>query len=286
MTGKSIKKSAVRVVVHSFFVVPFLIAAFAFLVFFMWRLLTHEPKGAHDYLTDVKTGSASKRWQSAYELSRLLADPKQVPRNDRFVAQMVSAFEYSQRDPDPRIRQYLARAMGQSGIDSFSPVIRNALDNGSEAVVADAVYALGLIGGDDNLGPLKTMTSHTSPLVRNRAAIALGNLGDPGAIVALKSMLADPEPNVHWNAAVALAKLGDGSGRQILLNLLDRTYLGRFKEVDGYEQTEAMLVAIQAAALLNDSLLSAAIKKLSTQDPDVRIRDAAMRALQIPDTGK
>ena len=69
------KNSTVRVIVHSFFVVPFLIAAFGVLIFFMWRLLTYEPKGAEEYLADVKIGSATKRWQSAFELSRLLANP-------------------------------------------------------------------------------------------------------------------------------------------------------------------------------------------------------------------
>lgn len=280
MSGNGGKKSAVRVVVHSFFVVPFLVAAFAVLIFLMWRLLTHEPRGVEDYLADVKTGSATKRWQSAYELSKILADPSRIPDSDRFVSQMLVAFEYSLRDPDWRVRQYLIRAMGQSRMKAFSQTVRSSLSDEDEAIVADAAYSLGLIGGNENLEPLTLLADHKSPLVRNRVAIALGNLGNQKAIGTLRPMLKDSEPNVHWNAAVALAKLGDKSGRGILLNLLDRTYLASFEGVDGYEQTEAMLVAIEAAALLNDSLLNSAIKKLSEDDRNMRVRSTAMRALQ------
>ncbi|MFQ6674313.1 MAG: HEAT repeat domain-containing protein, partial [Fidelibacterota bacterium] len=120
-----------------------------------------------------------------------------------------------------------------------------------------------------------------SPLVRNRAAIAMGNLGNSGAVDILRAMLDDPEPNVRWNAAVALARLGDSSGRRILLNLLDRKYLDQFEQVDGYERTQAMLVAIDAASFLNDSSLYAAIKKLSEEDVDMKIRTAAMKALEL-----
>ncbi|MCH2285676.1 MAG: hypothetical protein MK434_11490, partial [SAR324 cluster bacterium] len=98
------QKSTVQVIVHSFFVVPFLIAVFGVLVFFIWRLLTYEPKGAEEYLADVKIGSATKRWQSAFELSRLLADPNMLQVSDGFVSEMHSAYEYALRDPDTRVR--------------------------------------------------------------------------------------------------------------------------------------------------------------------------------------
>lgn len=280
MNNNQEKKSAVRVIVHSFFVVPFLIAAFAVLVFFMWRLLTHEPKGVEEYLTDVRTGSATKRWQSAFELSKILADTSRIPHNDRFVSQMLSAFEYSLRDPDLRVKQYLIRAMGQSRMNAFSQTVTGSLGDEDEAIVADAAYSLGLIGGQGNLEPLAGVANHRSSLVRNRVAIALGNLGNRKAIETLRPMLKDSEPNVHWNAAVSLAKLGDSSGQGILLNLLDRDYLAGFEGVDGYEQTQAILVAIEAAALLNDSLLDSAIRRLSEDDPNMRVRNAAMRALQ------
>ena len=59
---------------------------------------------------------------------------------------MLSAYEYALRDPDTRVRQYLIRAMGNSGMAEFSATIQSALEEPREAVVADAVYA-GCQGG-------------------------------------------------------------------------------------------------------------------------------------------
>lgn len=274
------KKSAVRVIVHSFFVVPFLIAAFAVLVFFIWSLLTYEPKGAEEYIADIKIGGATKRWQSAYELSRLLSDPSSDPVSDRFVAEMLSAFEYATRDPDPRVRQYLIRAMGQTGHPTFLPTIRKALGQASEDVVADAVYALSFYDGGGNVRLIAEQADHPSALVRNRIAIALGTLDGNGASPGLRSLLSDSEPNVRWNAAISLAKHGDASGRSELLNLLDRSYLERFKGVDRYEREQAMMVAIQVAGPLDDQEINEALEDLSQNDESLKLRDLARKALR------
>ena len=122
------EKSSIRVIVHSFFVVPFLIAAFGVMLFFIWSLLTYEPKSAEEFLSDVKVGGATKRWQSAFELSKLLSDPNAEAVSDRFVAEMASAYQYALNDPNPRVRQYLIRAMGHTGHPSFVQIIQEALN--------------------------------------------------------------------------------------------------------------------------------------------------------------
>ena len=106
------KKSALRVVIHSFFVVPLIIAIFALLIFLVVRIITSEPNTAQDYLEDVKIGGSTKRWQGAFELSKILSNPKSVPTDDRFASEMISIFEYASNDRDIRVRQYLAMAMG------------------------------------------------------------------------------------------------------------------------------------------------------------------------------
>ena len=273
-------KSTVQVIVHSFFVVPFLIAAFGVLIFFMWRLLTYEPKGAEEYLADVKIGSATKRWQSAFELSRLLANPDMPQISDRFVSEMHSAYEYALRDPDTRVRQYLIRAMGQTANPSFVVTIQNALNEYNEDVVADAIYSLSYYNEIENVKLIVQQTDHPSALVRNRAAIALGAMSPDDSFTGLRSLLSDPEPNVRWNAAVSLAKHGDPSGRTVLLNLLDRSYLARFEGVDRYEREQAMMVAIQAAAMLDDSEIDEVLRVLSDTDENLKLRDLAKKALK------
>ena len=273
------EKSSVRVIVHSFFVVPFLVAALGVLLFFVWSLLTYEPKGPEEFLADVKIGGATKRWQSAYELSKQLSDPDSEAVSDRFLAEMASTYEYALNDPNPRVRQYLLRAMGQTGHPSFVGTISTALNETDENVVADAVYALSFYDNLGNSRLIDEMASHASPLVRNRTAIALGMMKSAKNENSLPSLLSDSEPNVRWNAAVSLAKHGDASGRHELLNLLDRSYFSRFEGVDRYEKEQAMAVAVKAAALLNDDEVNEALQRLSEEDDNLKLRDMARKAL-------
>ncbi|MCH7733241.1 MAG: HEAT repeat domain-containing protein [Candidatus Marinimicrobia bacterium] len=279
MTQTDKNKSGLRVIVHSFFVVPFLIAAFVVLVFFMWKLLTWEPRNAEDYLSDVKTGGATKRWQAAFELSKLLVNKEEIPESDRFVTEMLTTFKYAQYDPDERVKQYLIRAMGQTRNPAFSEVLINSLADANEGIVADVTYALGLIGGKDVEYILIEMAGHSSALVRNRATMGLGNMEGKNVSRILHILLHDSEANVKWSAAIALAKRGDDAGRDILLDLLNRSYLDKFVEVDSYEQSQAILVAINAASILNDPVLNEAIKKLGKDDKNMKIRNAAIKSL-------
>ena len=259
--------------------VPFLVAALGVLLFFVWSLLTYEPKGPEEFLADVKIGGATKRWQSAYELSKQLSDPNAETVSDRFLAEMASTYEYALNDPNPRVRQYLLRAMGQTGHPSFVGTISTALNETDENVVADAVYALSFYDNLGNSRLIDEMASHASPLVRNRTAIALGMMKSAKNENSLPSLLSDPEPNVRWNAAVSLAKHGDASGRHELLNLLDRSYFSRFEGVDRYEKEQAMAVAVKAAALLNDDEVNEALQRLSEEDDNLKLRDMARKAL-------
>ena len=274
------EKSSIRVIIHSFFVVPFIIAAFGVLVFFIWSLLTYEPKSAEEFLVDVKIGGATKRWQSAYELSKLLSNPDFRPVSDRFVSEMTSTYQYAQNDPNPRVRQYLIRAMGQTNHPSFERMIREALNETDENVVADAIFALSFYHHVENSKLIEDKVDHASSFVRNRVAIALGVMNSVNGNKSLRSLLSDTEPNVRWNAAISLAKHGDPSGRIELLNLLDRTYFSRFEDIDRYEKEQAMMVAVKAAALLDDAEVNEALKKLSKNDDNLKLRDIARKALE------
>ena len=93
--------------------------------------------------------------------------------------------------------------------------------------------------------------------------------------------LHDNEPNVRWDAAIGLAKMGNNSGSDLLLNLMSRDYLKRYDEVDLEERTETILIAIQAASYLNDVRLYNKIRELSQNDPVLKVRDEAQKALDL-----
>ena len=273
------KRSVIGVVIHSFFLIPFLIAVISVFVFVFIQLLVKEEHTVYDHLNDIKVGGATKRWQAAFELSKVLSEPPAAVQDPRFVAELNGVYDHAQHD-DVRVRQYLALAMGRSGNRSFVLTLIRALEQAREAERPSILLALGLLKDSRALPTLRAYLGDPDPLIRNRSAMALGFLPDPSSIEPLKAALRDQEPNVRWNAAIALAKLGDRSGNEILAQLLSRDYLSSFPEVDAMEQDQALLVAIEGAALLNDSDLNNLIRSLSEEDKSLKIREAAVRALK------
>ena len=273
------KKSALQVVVHSFFVVPLIIAVFAVMIFLFIRLMTSEPNSARDYLEDVKIGGTTKRWQGAFELSKLLSNPKMVPKDEMFVNEMIATFKYSSSDRDARIQQYLAIAMGATKDERYTATLIDAIDGSDQGVVQACAFALGNIGKIEAIEPLKNLLDYSEPQIRLHAVIALGKIGGPLTIPHLKKMLSDSEPNVRWDASIALAKQKDSSGRSILLDLLDRKYLNSFPNIDEKEKVQVILVAISVSHFIQNQELKAVLENIKENDENLKIREAARIAV-------
>ena len=274
------KKSLLRVVIHSFFVVPFIIAIFGVLIFLMLRILTIEPRTAQDYLHDVKIGGNTKRWQGAFELSKILANPGMVPREERFVNDLISTFEYSEKERDDRIRIYLALAMGRTKDLRYATILEKTLNDENEEILAAVIYSLGFINSPTSLEQLLLMFEHESARVRHQVVVALGNYDGDQVQIVLKQALNDPEPNVRWDAAIALAKQKDDSGRRILLDLMDRKYLDSFPNIDAVEQNQAILAAIRASRDILDDELRQVLLDLMENDLNMKVRQAARNTLK------
>ena len=274
------KKSLLRVVIHSFFVVPFIIAIFGVLIFLMLRILTIEPRTAQDYLHDVKIGGNTKRWQGAFELSKILANPGMVPREERFVNDLISTFEYSEKERDDRIRIYLALAMGRTKDLRYATILEKTLNDENEEILAAVIYSLGFINSPTSLEQLLLMFEHESARVRHQAVVALGNYDGDQVQIILKQALHDPEPNVRWDAAIALAKQKDDSGRRILLDLMDRKYLDSFPNIDAVEQNQAILAAIRSSRDILDDELRQVLLDLMENDLNMKVRQAARNTLK------
>src|SRR5262245_1815200 len=126
-----------------FFLIPLAVVAVTVSVYVGFRSLITDDRSAQDYLAEIRNGGSDRRWPAAYELSRLMSDPK--VRADRTLAPaVVKALEQS-RDDDPRVRRYLALTLGR--LDPPLPpeavqVLTQALgDPDSEARIA-AIWAL------------------------------------------------------------------------------------------------------------------------------------------------
>ncbi len=272
--------SRIYTLFYSFFLVPFMIAIFGAIFFLLFRFITFETNDASELLNQVKIGSATKRWQSAFELSKVLNNPKTVPDDLTFKNQMISAYKHSIND-DPLVRAYLAIAMGATGDNYYSKNLIEGLKDDSRESRLAAIQAVGMVKAKSAVTMLSKIVKNSDYSDERLAAtMSLGFIGDMGTIPVLTELLEDEEPNIRWDAAVGLAKMGEKSSIPIIENLMDRKYLMTFPELDYNEINKVILVAIETSALIKDSRFKSKLIVLAESDENLTIRDAAMKTLK------
>ncbi len=262
-----------------FFLVPAVVVAACVFVFFFFAWLVSDEKTGVDYLREIRMGSANRRWQAAFELSKIINMDSERKRMEGLVPEMITAFE-SAVDDDPRVRHYLALSLGHLGDRTATPTLISALDDQDSTTRLYASWALGNLGDPRAVEPLLEKFADDDAGVRKMAVYATGALGDERAIPGLLVALGDPDRDVSWNAAVALAQLGDASGESQLLLMLDREYLDGLMEVDEARKLLAMQSAIQASALVGSETLDARLRNIASSDPNLAIRKLALSALE------
>ena len=273
------EKSFFRIIIHSFFIIPFLIAVFCAVLFAGIYMLTREQRSVYDYLEDIKIGGSTKRWQGAFELSRILANPDLIPKEKRFTDELISAFKHAKHD-DNRTRQYIALAMGRTGNAEFAQPLIDGLKDEKDVNIPALIYALGMLKQKESAPVLYPYADHSDSRIRSIAIVALGTIAEPQSKNILKKHLNDREPNVQWGAAVSLAQMDDSSGKAVLSQMMSRQYWMQFPEVDRSEQNNLILTAINASGLLNDPELNAQISEIAQTDPNMKVRAAAMDYLK------
>jgi len=265
-----------------FFLLPLLVVGAAVGVFLVFNLMTFERRSPRDYLQEVRGGTANRRWQAAFELSRSLPN---LPPEERaaLTVETLRIFEglSGKRPEDIPVRRYLVLVLGRLGESSALPALEAAAVDPDPDTRLYAVWALGKIGDKDAF-PTVLEASHSEDAgARKMAAYVLGQLGDPRAIPRLQVLAEDKVADVRWNAAIALAELGDASGLPVLRSMIDRSALTRQAAQLSSDQSEAAMVnALKALTLLKDAATLPAIEKLAKEDPNLRVRDAARRAAE------
>ena len=265
-----------------FFLLPLLVVGAAVGVFLVFNLMTFERRSPRDYLQEVRGGTANRRWQAAFELSRSLPN---LPPEERaeLTSETLRIFEglSAKRPEDAAVRRYLVLVLGRLGERAAVPALEAAAKDPDPDTRLYAIWALGKIGDQAAFPTVLEASSSEDAGARKMAAYVLGQLGDPAAVPRLKVLAEDRIADVRWNAAIALAELGDASGLPVLRSMIDREALARQAESLSSDQAEAAMVnALKALTLLKDASTLPEAEKLAKEDPNLRVRDAARRAAE------
>jgi HEAT repeat protein len=273
------KAKAPFLVVMQFFLIPLGVVAACVAVFVLFGLIASDDKSPRAHLDDITGRDFNRRWQAAFELSKLVArDPEAVRNDEALVAQLTDVFETAKNDPDPRVRRYLALTLGRIGHPRARPALIAALGDADPETALYAAWAVGAVGGSEGVPALAGALGHEDPGVRKMAAYALGALGDASAADALAERLEDEAQDVQWNAAASLALLGDARGVPVLHRMLDAEYLGRVPGITPQQKIEARVSALRALGALRHGPSLALVRALRAGDESLAVRNAAAEA--------
>lgn len=289
-----------------FFLIPLAVVGVTVLVYLGFRSMLTDERTPQEYLAEIRTGGLSRQWPAAYELSRLMDRPE-VRADRSLVMPLVQAFEESKGE-DPRIRRYLALAIGrldpplpEEAVEAlarsleepgpaWTPDILSRLHGWTDIDINEAristIWALGSTGDEGVVPRLQPLFDSSDPGIRKITVYALGALPGEGQLETLRTALEDPEPDVRWNAAVALARHGAREGVPVLGQMLDRHYVEQAvtREVSQFQDqdpvADVMISGLRAVAALKASALRPVVEQLSQQDRSMKVRQAAVEALQ------
>lgn len=262
-----------------FFVIPMGVVAIGVGIFLGFAWMVSDDTTPQDFLQQIRSGGARQQRQAAFELANRI----QHGAPEDFAAlgpELARAFAEFEGSPDPFVRQYLALALGSLEEATAAGSLAEALSDPDETVRVYAAWALGAIGGELAVEALSAASRGEDAGVRTMAVYGLGAIGDPGGAEALRRAVDDPVLDVRVNAVVALARLGDPSAEEQLLAMLDPAAWDAAPDMPEGERALARLSAVQAAGVLNSPAVRARLEEVGASDPDLRIREAALRALR------
>ncbi len=264
-----------------FFLGPLLIVLACAGIYYLFGLVVFDKKEPTDFLHEIRSGSASERWQAAFELSRWIASSPEAAKSPGFSRDLVGLFRQSSHE-DPRVRRYLALAIGRLGDSSGVPPLLEALDDPDAETRLYAAWSLGALKQAAAVPALVEQLRSDDAGMIKMSAYALGTIGDRAAVSALVPLLGNPAAEVRWNAALALAQLDDRAGVPVLLAMTDASELSRIDGITEPQKVDATTNALRALRRLGDARGAERIHELRTESPFLEVRQIAASLEDAP----
>ena len=259
-----------------FFLIPLAVVAVIGVVYLGFRSMIVDTRGPREYLAEVQNGGTDRRWPAAYELSRLMDDPK-VRADQSLAPALVKAFEQA-KDDDPadspvsrarhrpagsatarrrdRGAQQVARRTGSCRpAQDWVSRLTGWSDSDLGEVRISTIWALGASGDPRVATHLLPFYQSPDAGVRKMVVYALGALPGDAQLDTLRAALQDAAPDVRWNAAVGLARHGDRQGAGVIRQMIDREYVEHIvtrevrQDQDMDPIADVMISGLRAAAV-------------------------------------
>ena len=295
--------------IAQFFLFPLIIIGICVGIFLFFGYLifgTADQKTPAQYLERLQKGNGTQRWQAAYELSNLVKANPERAHTREFVEKLTAAYKDT-ADEDILVRQYIASILGEFKERSAVPLLsdglrrdeklktkdwdqggwmgflRPSLDQIREELLQGQIYtlfALRSIGDNSAVPVVLEFGKNQDASVRKVAAYVLGAMNDPRAVEGLRVLLNDSKDDVRWNAALALAKLNNGEGAELLMKLLDHSYVDGLPETTPDQKASLMANAATGLGMLKHEPAREKIRALSQNDTALAVRKASLEALK------
>lgn len=244
--------------------------------------LTQENETPETMITAIKTGTPSKRWQKAFELSNELNIKKEAIRSEGLRNELIHILLDAEQY-DTKTRSYIAMALAHfndpESVMALIQILHNPAED--EDVSVAVLDTLGKLHAKDAITDIFLFLSHKSKDLRMVACYVLGSLGQKEAISHLEPLLNDTVAEVQWNAALNLAQLGSNAGENILIKMLDRQSLQNQHQVSDSNTESIMINAIKGLTMIHSTDCLNLLQQIAENDPSLKVRHMAMEATKL-----
>lgn len=281
MTNNSQTPNSKRKLFFGLFIFPLVIAVGMALMLCTVVFLTSEKETPETLIGSIKSGSPSKRWQKAFELSNELNRPNSTYlRNTALMNEIISIARDTQHF-DVKTRVYMTIALSHFNTPASIKALQESLNDESDELRIYSIWSLGVLRDKSSAPLIARFLKSDSPDIKKMALYAIGVLGDEKYWDPIKPLLDDAVADVRWNAALSLARLGSDAGYDILIQMLDRKTYAALGPITEQEIEAAMINAIKGLALIHKPKSITILSTVSKQEQNMNVRQTAIDAIKI-----